>query len=245
MAILIGGAEMLATRKSNSSGPFPDKLRNPSVRFGGVSSDVFPHAIHKNSGNGHDSSRGRQESQGVGFLLLDATLRPIYANEDALAILSYPGFPSRIKGSDNSLQNKIRSLLPGNGNHNGFPPSKFLNEVASGKRCYQLRAFSVKSSLGDGRGPVVALLLERNQPGALNLESVTRKFRLTKRETETVKLLLQDLSTKQIASRMDISPNTAKAFLRSVMIKVGAENRTGIIARLLQASKAMNGEGLL
>src|SRR5205814_2596316 len=80
---------------------------------------------------------------------------------------------------------------------------------------------------------------------ALNLESVTRKFRLTKRETETVKLLLQDLSTKQIASRMDISPNTAKAFLRSVMIKVGAENRTGIIARLLQASKAMNGEGLL
>jgi len=44
---------------------------------------------------------------------------------------------------------------------------------------------------------------------------------------------------------MDISPNTAKAFLRSVMIKVGAENRTGIIARLLQASKAMNGEGLL
>ncbi len=245
VAIVIGGAEMLATRKSNSSGPFPDKLRNPSVRFGGVSSDLFAHAIHKNSGNGHDSSRGRQESQGVGFLLLDATLRPIYANEDALAILSYPGFPSRIKGSDNSLQNKIRSLLPGNGNHNGFPPSKFLNEVASGKRCYQLRAFSVKSSLGDGRGPVVALLLERNQRGALNLESVTRKFRLTKRETETVELLLQDLSTKQIAGRMDISPNTAKAFLRSVMIKVGAENRTGIIARLLQASKAMNGESLL
>src|SRR6266513_1229864 len=60
MAIVIGGAEMLATRKSNSSGPFPDKLRNPSVRFGGVSSDLFAHAIHKNYGNGHDSSRGRQ-----------------------------------------------------------------------------------------------------------------------------------------------------------------------------------------
>src|SRR5437016_13167992 len=113
MAIVIGGAEMLAARKSNSSGPFPDKLRNPSMRFGGVSSDLFPHAIHKNSGNGQDSSRGRQESQGVGFLLLDATLRPIYANEDALAILSYPGFPSRIKGCDDSLQHKIRSLLPG------------------------------------------------------------------------------------------------------------------------------------
>ena len=59
---------------------------------------------------------------------------------------------------------------------------------------------------------------------------------------ETVDLLLQDLSTKQIAGRMNISPNTAKAFLRSVMIKVGAENRTGIIGRILQASKSMNGE---
>jgi len=41
---------------------------------------------------------------------------------------------------------------------------------------------------------------------------------------------------------MDISPNTAKAFLRSVMIKVGAENRTGIIGKILQASNAITGE---
>ena len=88
----------------------------------------------------------------------------------------------------------------------------------------------------------MALLLERNHRGALNLESVAQKFRLTRREWETVDLLFQDLTTKQIASRMDISPNTAKAFLRSVMIKVGAENRTGIIGKLLRASNAINRE---
>jgi len=88
----------------------------------------------------------------------------------------------------------------------------------------------------------MALLLERNHRGALNLESVAQKFRLTRREWETVDLLLQDLTTKQIASRMDISPYTVKAFLRSVMLKVGAENRTGIIGRILQASNAITGE---
>ena len=91
--------------------------------------------------------------------------------------------------------------------------------------------------------PTILLIgrhLERNPRGALNLERVARKFRLTRRERETVDLLLQDLNTKQIASRMDISPNTAKVFLRSVMIKVGAENRTGIIGRILQASKSVN-----
>src|SRR6267378_970671 len=242
LTIVIGGAEMSGTRKSNSSRPLPDRLRNVSVRFGGVSADHFPHAIDKNSGNGHVSSNGHRESLAAGFLLLDASLRPIYVSEEALAILAYPGVPSKNKGFDNFLQSRIRSLVSSNGHHNGFSPSKFLNEVASGKRRYQLRAFSVDSILLNKRGHAIALLLERNHRNALNLESVARKFRLTPREKETVDLLIQDLSTKQIASCMGISPNTAKAFLRSVMIKVGAENRTGIIGRILQASKAMNGE---
>jgi len=243
LTIVIGGAEMLATGKSNSSRPFPDKLRNPSVRFCGVL-ERFPNAIDKSSGNGHHLRR--EETLTAGFLLLDASLRPIYASEEALAILAYPEVPSRDTDFGNSLQSKIRSLLHNNGNHNGhhngFSPSKFLHEVASGKRCYQLRAFSVKSNLGIVRGPAMALLLERNHRGALNLESVAQKFRLTRRERETVDLLLQDLTTKQIASRMDISPYTVKAFLRSVMLKVRAENRTGIIGRILQASNAITGE---
>src|SRR5438046_9120697 len=41
---------------------------------------------------------------------------------------------------------------------------------------------SMKSNLGIRRGTAIALLLERNPRGALNLESVARKFRLTRRE---------------------------------------------------------------
>src|SRR6266481_7853791 len=229
LTIVIGGAEMSATGKSNSSRPFPDKLRNLSVRFGGVPVEHFPHATHKNSGNGHVSSNGHGESLAAGFLLLDAFLRPIYASEEALAVLAYPGVPSKNKGFDNFLQSRIRSLIPSNGHHNGITASKFLNEITSGRRRYQLRAFSLKSNLGIEREPAIGLLLERNQRDSIDLESVARKFRLTRRERETVELLLQDHSTKQIANRMGISPNTAKAFLRSVMFKVGAENRTGIV----------------
>jgi len=246
LTIVIGGAEMLATGKSNSSRPFPDKLRNLTVGFGGVLGEHFPNAVDKGSGNGHHLSQARGESLAAGFLLLDASLRPIYASEEAVAILSYPAVSSKNKNLGNSLQSKIRSLLHSNGkhngHHNGFSPSKFLMEVPSGKRRYQLRAFSVKSNLGIVRGPAIALLLERNHRGPLHLESVALKFRLTPREKETVDLLLQDLSTKQIAARMDISPYTVKAFLRSVMLKVGAKNRTGIIGKILQASNAITGE---
>jgi DNA-binding CsgD family transcriptional regulator len=242
LTITIRSADMLAIRrKVNSSGPLPDNLRNPSPRFGGVSADHFRHAIHRSNGNGHTPGNGRGESPTTGFLLLDASLRPIFASEEALAILAYPRVPPQ-QGFENFVQSRIRSLVSSDGNHNGFSPCKFLNEVASGERRYRLRAFSVKSNLGIAGGSAVAVLLERNHDEGLNLESVARKFRLTRRERETVDLLLRDLSTKQIAERMGISPNTAKAFLRSVMIKVGAENRTGIIARILQAPKSMNGE---
>src|SRR6266568_6910445 len=189
--IVIGGAEMLATGKSNSSRPFPDKLRNPTVRFGNVLVERLPNAIDKSSGNGHHLSHRREETMTAGFLLLDASLQPLYASEEALAILAYPEVPSKNKGFDNFLQSRIRSLVPSNGHHNRFSPSKFLNEVTSGKRLYQLRAFSMKSNLGIERGPAIALLLERNPRGALKLESVPRKFRLTRRERETVDLLLQ------------------------------------------------------
>src|SRR2546425_8126627 len=198
---------MLATRNPTLSGPSTEKLRNPSLRFGGVPAEHFRRANDKSSGNGHASSNGHGESLAAGFLLLDASLRPIYASEEALAILAYPGVPSKNKGFDNFLQSRIRSLVPSNGHHNGFSPSKFLNEVASGKRRYQLRAFSMKSNLGIERAPAIALLLERSHRGAFNLESLARKFCLTQRERETVDLLIQDLSTKQIASRMNISPN--------------------------------------
>ena len=232
---------MLATRKSNSSGPFPEKLRNPLGRFGAVSAEQFHHAIDMSSGNGHVSSHLQADSLGMGFILLDACFRLICASEEALAILAYPRVPSKNKGFENFLQRRIQSLLPSNGGHNGLSPSKFPNEFASGKRCYEVRAFPVKSNLKSGQRPAVALLLERNHRGILHLQTLARKLRMTPRETETVDFLVQGLGTKQIASRMGISPNTAKAFLRSVMIKVGAEYRHGIIAKMLQASQAING----
>src|SRR6266576_1128796 len=108
LTIVIGGAKMLATGKSNSSRPFPDELRNPSVRFGDILVERLPNAIDKSSGNGHLSHR-REETMTAGFLLLDASLQPIYASEEALAILSYPEVPSRNKDFGNSLQSRIRS----------------------------------------------------------------------------------------------------------------------------------------
>jgi hypothetical protein len=49
------------------------------------------------------------------------------------------------------------------------------------------------------------------------------------------------LSSKVMADRMDISPNTVKAFLRLIMIKMGVTSRAGIVANILNRATMDDG----
>jgi DNA-binding CsgD family transcriptional regulator len=57
-------------------------------------------------------------------------------------------------------------------------------------------------------------------------------FDFTPREKETVELLMQGLTSKEIAERLKISPNTVKAFVRLVMVKMGVTTRSAVVGKL-------------
>jgi DNA-binding CsgD family transcriptional regulator len=61
---------------------------------------------------------------------------------------------------------------------------------------------------------------------------LTHEYDLTGREVETVILLLEGLTSKEIANRMNISANTVKAFIRLVMLKLNVTTRSGIIVKV-------------
>jgi DNA-binding CsgD family transcriptional regulator len=110
-----------------------------------------------------------------------------------------------------------------------------MTEFTSGRRRYLSRAYCLDSKPAGGSRlrPTVVVLLERKVEKSLDFTWWSEEFQLTNRERETVGFLLKGLTSKQIAKEMSISAHTVKAFLRLVMIKVGATNRTGIIARIL------------
>jgi DNA-binding CsgD family transcriptional regulator len=179
----------------------------------------------------------RANSDSPGLLLLDPLRQPLYANDEAISILSYPESPRKSGHVAYFLVRKIDSLIP---RQNCTASSKVNSEFSSGKRRYQVRVFTLKSPLENGLGPTLAVLLERNG-GHVDVTQAAQEFHLTQRETEALELLMQGHTTKQIAGRMSISPNTAKAFLRAVMFKTGASNRSGILAKILQLSKTATG----
>lgn len=165
-----------------------------------------------------------------GFLLLNEGLQPIAFNAEAVQILAFPTKPERIQQKTAFLENKIRYSLLDNRNDSHL---EFVKQYRSGGRQYICRAFHI-----DCRGQEVALcttavILERHCSSGTELSDLLRQFDLTPRELETVTLLVEGLTSKEIANRMKISPNTVKAFLRLVMVKMNVSTRSGIVGKIV------------
>ena len=73
----------------------------------------------------------------------------------------------------------------------------------------------------------MAVVLERNRVASWRAADVSESFHLT--EGKSSSSSIQGLTNKEIAGRMNISPNTIRAFIRMVMGKLGVSTRSGIV----------------
>ena|SRR2546428_5281084 len=166
----------------------------------------------------------------VGVLLLDSSLRPAAFNAEAIRILCYPSQLADVKHPDVFLAGKIREGLLAQ------PPSRespVVTEFRSGRRRYLCRAFLVDSDGKRPSEPGIAVLLERAPSGSIPLSPISEQFNLTRRERDALAHLLQGLSNKEIANRMNVSPNTVKVFLRLIMLKMEVSSRSAVVAKIM------------
>jgi DNA-binding CsgD family transcriptional regulator len=168
----------------------------------------------------------------AGFLLLDSSLRPLSVNAEAIEILGFPDKLPNMSHSNALLAAKIQSSLVSPETRGESP---FVTEFRSGRRRYFCRPFFVESFPKDTSLRRIAVLLERGPSALAPLSLVSRQFNLTQREQEALGYLLQGLSSKEIAERMHISPNTVKAYMRTIMIKTGVSSRSAIVTKIVLA----------
>jgi DNA-binding CsgD family transcriptional regulator len=179
----------------------------------------------------------------AGLVLLTTSLKPVYANTEAMQIFAYPEAPPSIRSFDIFLAHMVRSVL---GNGSGVRTT-FPAEFISGRRHYLCRIFSLDSDLNLPNclsdQPTLALILERGSWSSVDVSRVAAKFRLTPRELETLKYVICGLTNKEIGQRMNISANTVKAFLRFLMTKMDATTRSGVVGKTI--SLAPTGDSTL
>ena len=162
----------------------------------------------------------------AGFILADTEWNPLYANEEAKKIVTYPEGPRRFPSAWALMRKRIFTLTS---KQNSSLASAAHVEFLSGRRKYVGLAIPLAKWRRPPAAAAVAVVLERSGAASRAAAEVSESFRLTDREREVVELLIQGLTNKEIARRMDISPNTVRAFIRMVMGKLGVSTRSGIV----------------
>ena len=166
-----------------------------------------------------------------GFLILDASMRPIFVNSAAAKILTYPREVGLKENLNTYVADTIRSRLllekPANG-------AVVVSKFKSGRRQYCCRAFRVNGIEAGGSEGSYAVILERGSGRPANSLQLQERFNLTTREREVAQFLLEGLTSKEIGARMQISPNTVKMFLRLIMMKMGVSTRSAIVGKALR-----------
>ena len=169
-----------------------------------------------------------------GVLLLDWKLDVIACDDASAALLNDSGevdncrdlkIPPEIVDAVNRLRG-----LPG-----GVPTGLLTRRVRfqiGGHSC-TCRILGIELP-DENLQSVIVLYLTRHRSLSEALTQVSLDYHLTVREVQAIEGVVLGLTSKEVATRMNISPNTVKAFLRLVMGKMGVTTRAGIVAKLLE-----------
>ena len=179
---------------------------------------------------------------GTGLVVVDNFQNLIASNDEAIQILAFPVQPNQMRRPWPLLKEKVDSCLRNGHSGNG---SGSVHQFRSGKRTYLCRSFTLKICGKEGTfSEAHVLLFERKENNVATVSEACGRFGLTQREQETIHLLLQGLTSKEIAERMKISPSTVKAFLRLVMVKMGVGTRSAIVGKVLGPPTPFGGNGI-
>jgi DNA-binding CsgD family transcriptional regulator len=159
----------------------------------------------------------------AGLVLMDLSLNSIAFDTGAAAILKHPN-----QTIASCLPPELMDVL-GRSETSELAPIK--THVQIGKTDYFCTAYRLESHNGILAQPVIALHLEKASAIDVVYE-VIAKYQLTAREMEALRGILMGLANKELAVRMNISPNTVKAFLRLIMIKMGVTTRSEMFAKI-------------
>lgn len=190
----------------------------------------------KDTKNRESGSAGSGSGEPVeGIILVDLALRSVAIDNGGRTILRelgqtdaaecpLPGLPPQIE----------RPLRAG-------PPSELhatTLRISSDDAHYTCEVFLMQPQNAMLGEPLLAIYVKKERLVSEAVRRAARSYRLTEREEETLLGIASGLTSRQIAGKMKISPNTVNAFLRLIMVKMGVTTRAGVVGKLINGTGA-------
>ena len=173
-----------------------------------------------------------------GCILTDLLFKPVAADRGAQTLIPTVGYSVDRREPAHSLPGDLLALLQ----------SLSLEELADAHAHFHIGAIGYLCQVavlapctGPNSRPLLALYVQRNPDATEAIRKIAEDFDLTDREHEALLNISTGLTCKEVAQRMKISPNTVKAFLRLIMIKMGVTRTVGILSKVLELTQTSNG----
>jgi DNA-binding CsgD family transcriptional regulator len=114
----------------------------------------------------------------------------------------------------------------------GFTVTSPVREVVSNNLRYRLEGHRLANS-PDLTGPIVLVFVDKAEPELPDDEELRGRFGLTRKESCVARLIAEDRTNEQIATKLCISPHTARHHTERILAKLGAKSRTQVRSALV------------
>ncbi len=161
-----------------------------------------------------------------GILVLDMAFNPLASDRGAAAILDGGNDTPGPMAIPDDVMDVIRKTCAAG-------HSSVSKPLTIGRNRYFYRTYLIQSDHPTLPPAMIGVYIHAENNGIDPTTKIAAKHRLTEREAQALRGIAMGLSTREMAERMNISPNTVKAFVRLIMIKLGVTTRTAILLKIL------------
>ena len=161
-----------------------------------------------------------------GILVFDEEMGVVYSNRDAERFINHYEIPQEITSVGKRMlkafaTGKMKELFPGE----VYIYRKFDGSLSN---------WTFKLHFYEGTKPFVCVFItEDTLSNKLNLNAIRAQYRLTRREIDVLRRVLNGSKNTEIAEDLQISEQTVKDHLSNIYMKCGVENRFALLSTLV------------
>ncbi len=168
----------------------------------------------------------------MGVVVFDRHVQTVFSNKLAAHFLKRYFLPDEIP----QLVRRLFDVMNNAALRESFPGEVIIYKRLEGSLSnwiFQFFTIEVPRQL------VGIFIIEQKVSLKIDMNAIRQQFKLTRRETDILRRVLDGLKNIEIAEELDISEQTVKDHLSNIYMKSGVENRFDL-ARLLMDSSAVS-----
>jgi DNA-binding CsgD family transcriptional regulator len=172
----------------------------------------------------------------AGLIVYDENMRVIFTNKKAEVFFKRFKPPDEIK----TITKKIIEAIRASKFKETVPGEIFLYKEIRGSSTNWIFRFYVR----EHPQPIVCVFIsEESLSNMINVNEVRNHFRLTRREVDVLKHVLDDLKNSEIAEEIEMSEQMVKDHLSNIFKKLGVADRPALLTYLLNSPRYYHIQG--